>query len=115
MSDAEPAPTAADPTETSEEAFIAEHGVINWGAEEVVCKCGHQPITGPLGLTYHLFNASRSIMYRESAAILKALRDTSTDELAQGLHRGFNEMLAAAEAAELPPVVPPADPSTAST
>lgn len=88
-----------DPTTTSTEAFLAEHRIVN-GEEDIVCTCGLVPSDSEQ-LSAHLFVAARSIMYREAAAVLNAMRAEADDDQSMGLSLGFQEMLARAEAAEL--------------
>jgi hypothetical protein len=91
-----------DPTETSLEAFLAVHGIeYDQDGNAVLCKCGWSEDNG-VPLAAHLFDASRSTMYRESAAILQAERASAAENFTEGLHYGFGLMLARADAAELP-------------
>lgn len=92
-----------DPTTTSTEAFLQEHGVLfdgdgpgEYGAP--YCKCGGATADE---LASHLFDASRSIMYRESAAVCQYERNRRGEEAFPGLHLAFQIMLDRAEAAEL--------------
>jgi len=97
-----------DPTETSLEAFLSAHAMrYDADGNAILCLCGWGEDNG-VPLSAHLFNASRSIMYRESAAILQAERANVDDEYVPGLQHGFSVMLARGDAAELPPVVPEA-------
>lgn len=103
---AESASDPIDPTTTSLEAFLAEHGIHieSFTEERLACNCGFGE-AGPVTeteLAGHLFNASRSLMYRESAAILQAERANVEEDYVGGLQYGFSLMLARADAAELP-------------
>jgi len=94
-----------DPTETSAEAFLAVHAIrYDQDGNAILCKCGWSEDNG-VGLDTHLFDASRSLMYRESAAILQAERGNVGDDYSIGLQHGFSLMLGRADAAELPEVV----------
>ena len=96
-----------DPTETSAAAFLSQHDIVTDGELYSGCICGWE-VTGDDVTAYrvqvvtHLFNASRSSMYRESAAILQAERANVEDDYVGGLQHGFSLMLARADAAELP-------------
>lgn len=91
-----------DPTTASAEALLLEHEVIYDGqpgeASAPYCKCGN---ADPDELAEHILAASRSIVYRESAAVLQHESRTAPDEETVGLNTGFQIMLARAEAAEL--------------
>lgn len=99
---AESASDPIDPTETSLEAFLAFHGIeYDQDGNAVLCVCGWAEDNG-VSLQAHLFNASRSLMYREAAAILQAERANVEEDYVGGLQHGFTLMLARADAAELP-------------
>jgi len=102
---AESASDPFDPTETSEAAFLSQHmiHIESFPEERFACICnfGEEPPATIEEVTAHLFNASRSTMYRESAAILQAERATAGEDYGDGLHYGFGLMLARADAAEV--------------